>query len=191
MPPSPQPSRLEGIFHALRLRCPRCGGDRLYRGLTQMALTCGCCGLDYRREAGFYLGSIYINYGLTVIVTGLLYATVTLLGWSHRVALIASLVVAALLPILLFRYARALLLTLDSSVNRHQATDATPAASSGSGLTPEHLQQLRDDDGRAGMMMGGALVAVFLFGLLMAGATLLFLGSFEGLSAGYDPVDLN
>jgi uncharacterized protein (DUF983 family) len=191
MPAPSESSRLEGVVHALRLRCPRCGGGRLYRSLTQMARKCGGCGLDYRREAGFYLGSIYINYGITVIVTGLLYAAVTLLGWSHRLALIISLVVAALLPVLLFRYARALLLALDSSVNRHQGTDATPAASSGSGLTPAHLQQLRDDDGRAGMMMGGALVAVFLFGLLMAGATLLFLGSFEGLSAGYDPVDLN
>ncbi len=156
-----------------------------------MARNCGSCGLDYRREAGFYLGSIYINYGITVIVTGLLYAAVTLLGWSHRVALIVSLVGAALLPVLLFRYARALLLALDSSVNRHQGTDATPSAPTTGGLTPEHLQQLQDDDGRAGMMMGGALVAVFLFGLLMAGATLLFLGSFEGLSAGYDPVDLH
>jgi len=155
-----------------------------------MARNCGCCGLDYRREAGFYLGSIYINYGITVIVTGLLYAAVTLLGGSHRVALIVSLVGAALLPVLLFRYARALLLALDSSVNRHQGTDTTPSAPTTGGLTPEHLQQLQDDDGRAGMMMGGALVAVFLFGLLMAGATLLFLGSFEGLSAGYDPVDL-
>ena len=61
------------LRRALRLRCPRCGDGPLFRGLVQMHDECPACGLSFRREPGFYLGSIYLNYGATVIVTGLLY----------------------------------------------------------------------------------------------------------------------
>jgi hypothetical protein len=83
---------------------------------------CGHCGLSFRREPGFYLGSIYLNYGATVIVTGLLYAALVLgAGASNEAALGICLAVAVLLPVLLFRHARSLLLALDSSVNSRQA----------------------------------------------------------------------
>jgi len=39
-----------------------------------MAPECGRCGYSSKREPGFYLGSIYINYGVTAIATILLYA---------------------------------------------------------------------------------------------------------------------
>lgn len=110
------------LRRALRLRCPRCGEGLLFCGLVQMHDACGHCGLSFRREPGFYLGSIYLNYGATVIVTGLLYAALVLgAGASNEAALGICLAVAVLLPVLLFRHARSLLLALDSSVNSRQA----------------------------------------------------------------------
>ena len=154
------------LVRAVRLRCPRCGEGRLFCGLFRMNEACPACGASFKREQGFYLGSIYINYGATVIGTGGLYALLVLaLGWSHRAALAACLVAAVLFPIWFFRWARSLLLCLDGSVNQQQAagTDATGGTTA-----------LAGDDARAGCAMGIALALILLFGLGMAIVTILF-----------------
>lgn len=154
------------LVRAVRLRCPGCGEGRLFRGLFQMNESCSACGASFKREQGFYLGSIYINYGATVIGTGGLYALLVLaLGWSHKAALAACLVAAVVFPIWFFRWARSLLLALDGSVNQQQAagSDATGSATA-----------LAGDDARAGCAMGMALALILLFGLGMAVVTILF-----------------
>ena len=137
--------------------------------------SCPACGLSFRREPGFYLGSIYLNYGATVIVTGLLYAALVLgAGTSNEVALGVCLAVAVLLPVLLFRHARSLLLALDSSVNSRQAAETEEGGvATAEGLPgASDLKALSGDDASAGCLMGIVLVLILLFGLLMAGATL-------------------
>ncbi|MEI6241127.1 MAG: DUF983 domain-containing protein [Planctomycetia bacterium] len=174
------PHRSPVLGRALRLRCPRCGDGLLFRGLVQMHDACGHCGLSFRREPGFYLGSIYLNYGATVIVTGLLYAALVLgAGASHEITLGICLAVAVLLPVLLFRHARSLLLALDSSVNSRQAgavgdAEEATAASGREVHSARELRALSGDDARAGCLMGIVLVLIILFGLLMAAATLWF-----------------
>ncbi len=177
-------SRFETIVRVAQLRCPACGIGPLFQGLFAMAPECGRCGYSYKREPGFYLGSIYINYGVTAICTILLYALMVMgLGASHERALVVSLVVAVVLPIVLFRWARALLLALDNSVNAYQshggAMGVEDAADAGTqaGLTLQHLTHLKADDGNAGCMMGVALAMILLFGLLMGGVTLYFITS--------------
>ncbi len=71
---SERPSRFRGFARAVQLRCPRCGSGPLFRGWFRMHEACPHCGFSYTREPGFYLGSIYLNYGATVILTGSLYA---------------------------------------------------------------------------------------------------------------------
>jgi len=134
--------------------------------------SCSACGASFKREQGFYLGSIYINYGATVIGTGALYALLVLaLGWSHKSALAACLVAALVFPIWFFRWARSLLLALDGSVNQQQAvgSDAIGGA-----------KALAADDARAGCAMGIALALILLFGLGMAVVTILFALNAEG-----------
>ena len=181
--PMKQPqARFQTLARAVRLRCPACGVGPLFRGLFAMAPGCGHCGYSYKREPGFYLGSIYINYGVTAIGTILLYALVVMaFGASHQRALAVSLVVAVLFPVVFFRWARALLLALDNSVNANQshgqAASAQPGAAAAAGLTEGHLAHLRADDGNAGCLMGIVLALILLFGLLMAGVTLSFIMS--------------
>jgi len=159
------------ILRALRLRCPRCGDGTLFRGWFTMHDACPACGATFKREQGFYLGSIYINYAATVIGTGALYAVLVLgLGWSNEAALTACLVAAVIVPVWFFRYARSFLLALDGSVNRGQQADA----SAGGGSPAENLAALSADDGRAGCALGVALVLILLFGLGMAVVTILF-----------------
>lgn len=137
---------------------------------------CDACGLTFRREPGFYLGSIYINYGVTVILTGLLYVgLVAGLGLPQRTALGACLAMAVAFPLAFFRPARSLLLAMDTAVNRHQSQPAEPSAPADSAtLSQRQLAELSRDDASAGCMMGIALAMIVLFGLLMAGATLYF-----------------
>jgi len=162
--------RLTALRRGFALRCPRCGTGRLFRGWFRMHDGCTSCGLSFEREPGFYLGSIYINYGVTVVVTGAAYAAAVLAaGVSSRVALGGCLVIAVVLPILFFPFARSLLLTLDTGVNREQT-----ALSDRRDLDASRLQSLGADDGRAGCAMGVALALVILFGLGMAVVTLLF-----------------
>ena len=176
--PSELPSRFRVFSRAARLRCPRCGSGPLFRGWFRMHEACPRCGFSYEREPGFYLGSIYVNYGATVILTGALYALLVMgLGFSNETALAVCLTAAVLCPILFFRHARSFLLALDSSVNQDQGrsaeetgTDATPSAA----LTSRKLASLASDDGRAGCAMGMALALILLFGLGMAAVTLYF-----------------
>ena len=66
-PPSRYPtvpwSTLMG--RALRLKCPRCGEGAIFSGPFTTLDHCSHCKLKYERAPGYFLGSIYINYGLT------------------------------------------------------------------------------------------------------------------------------
>lgn len=164
------PPRMAAFARGARLRCPACGRGPLFQSWFRMHDACAGCGLPFTREQGFYLGSIYINYGVTVIVTGGLYGLLVAgFGTSHETALAVCLVVAVALPVLFFRHARSFLLALDGSVNRNQQ----PAAATGE-PQEKHLAALTADDGRAGCAMGVALALILLFGLGMAAVTILF-----------------
>lgn len=152
---------------------------------------CDRCGLSFDREPGFYLGSIYINYGATVIGTGLLYALLVAgVGTSHRTALAACLAVAVVFPILFFRHARAILLAVDAAVNRHQSQPETGGDSTGAAAESRRLARLGADDASAGCTMGIVLVLIIGFGLLMAAVSLHYAGVFSMAPAG-DRVDLD
>lgn len=176
----PPGGRPHPVAAALRLRCPACGRGRLFDGWFTMKPRCPDCGLDLRRAPGFYLGSIYVNYGITALAILLLFGLLVLVGgWSAERALAACLAVAVLLPLWLFRYARAILLAIDTSVNSEPA-----AGRAGDGLSPAELSAFRNDDGQAGCFMGIAMTLVLLFGLAMAGVTLWFA---VGAGPGDDP----
>jgi uncharacterized protein (DUF983 family) len=107
------------LGRALRLCCPRCGSARLYSGYFRMHERCSGCGLRYEREQGYFVGAIYVNYIVTVAVAA---GTVLLLDWLVGLSLAQQLVLgialAALVPLLFFRYSRSLWLSVDYLVTR-------------------------------------------------------------------------
>ena len=107
------------IGRGLRLRCPRCGGTRLYAGPFRMHEACAACGLRYEREAGYFVGAIYVNYAATVLVAA---GTVLVLDWVIGLTLAWQLgigiALAVLVPLAFFRYSRSLWLCLDYLVTR-------------------------------------------------------------------------
>jgi len=102
------------VFRALRLRCPVCGKGRLFRGWFKMHDDCQECGAKFERESGFYLGSIYMNYGLTALIVAIGYPVLLFNGVvKENPLLVMAMVFSILFPIWFFRYARALWLGFD------------------------------------------------------------------------------
>ena len=120
------------LGRSLRLRCPACGRGKLFAGWFRMHPSCGACGLAFEREPGFFLGSIYVNYGLTaVLVTAgyfALFFSDTLTDPQRLWTLVSFSVV---FPLWFFRYARSLWLGFDQLFDprgREQATAETAEA---------------------------------------------------------------
>ena len=102
------------LGRSLLLRCPLCGQGRLFRRWLLMHTACPHCGVKFEREPGFFLGSIYINYGLTALVVAIAYPV---LLFNKIVAetplLIGALAFVVLFPLLVFPWARSLWLGFD------------------------------------------------------------------------------
>lgn len=72
----------------LSQRCPRCrmGGifrHSIFRGFPKMFECCPVCDLRFEREPGYFLGAMYISFGLgmgIIVVAGVLLWMVT--GWG-------------------------------------------------------------------------------------------------------------
>jgi uncharacterized protein (DUF983 family) len=99
---------------ALRLRCPRCGEGMLFVNWYHMRPRCDWCGLVYEREPGFFLGSIYVNYGLTALLTTIIYVALVATDAASPDATLWGLAAFCILfPTWFFRYARSLWMAFD------------------------------------------------------------------------------
>jgi uncharacterized protein (DUF983 family) len=106
------------LGRALRHRCPRCGGAPVFERLFRMRERCAVCGLAFEREPGYFVGAIYLNYAVTVLI--LMPACLLLAGWWEvglRARLIGGLGFATLFPLWFFRYSKSLWLGLDHLVD--------------------------------------------------------------------------
>ncbi|MCR9117116.1 MAG: DUF983 domain-containing protein, partial [bacterium] len=116
--PAPNPSFLDrlatAIWRALRLRCPECGVGRVNANWFRMNDHCPNCQFDFRRESGFFLGSIYFNYGLTGLIVSCV-GTPLVLSRSMTFPIMAAIIAIFCVgfPIWFLRYARCLCISLD------------------------------------------------------------------------------
>ena len=105
---------LRAMGTGIRLCCPRCRREPLFSGLFRMREACPLCGWLVEREAGYFVGAIYINYAATV---ALCLSGYFFLEWLASPPLWAQLAlwsaVGAAFPLLFFRYSRSLWLSLD------------------------------------------------------------------------------
>ena len=113
------------VWRALRLRCPFCGRGKLFRGWFSMHKQCESCGVSLEREPGFFLGSIYFNYGLTALVTAIAYPVLMFRGVPDKYLMPVTLAWAILFPIWFFRYARSLWLGFDQFVDPRKGEQGT------------------------------------------------------------------
>jgi len=77
-------STLSSIFHQ---RCPRCrlGGifrGSIFRGFPKVQERCPVCDLKFAREAGYFIGAMYISYGIALLTITLIAALLwAVTGW--------------------------------------------------------------------------------------------------------------
>ncbi len=112
------------VWRSLRLRCPLCGRGKLFAGPFRMHTHCSECGAKFEREAGFFLGSIYFNYGLTALIVAVAYPMLLFSKTaSERTLLWSALAFTLLFPMWFFRYARALWLGFDQFMDPRNRRD--------------------------------------------------------------------
>jgi len=97
------------VSRGLTCRCPNCGGRTLFQEGKRFRVnpSCSQCGLVIERDEGGYLGSLSLNYGVTIM----LYLLPILLLHVFDVisgiaATLAAGVGAVVVPILLYRPSR-------------------------------------------------------------------------------------
>jgi uncharacterized protein (DUF983 family) len=115
--------------NAMRLKCPACRAARVFPSLMKMARACPSCGLVLERESGYFLGSIYFNYGITCVLAGILYFGLFFgFGMPSSIAIGAALATAAIFPFWFWRYARSLWLMLDQYFDPRRPPTSSPEA---------------------------------------------------------------
>ena len=123
------------LKRSLRLKCSLCGQGSLFKSWFRMHTSCSHCEHVFEREPGFFLGSVYINYGLTALVICVVYPILLYReSITPRALLISATIFMMVFPIWFFRYARALWCGFDEWVDpaKKEAsnTGSTTAASS-------------------------------------------------------------
>jgi uncharacterized protein (DUF983 family) len=62
-------TRLQIVARGLTNRCPNCGGRTLFKAATffQLNPSCPRCGLQIERGEGTFMGSMSLNFGVTLV----------------------------------------------------------------------------------------------------------------------------
>ncbi len=127
------------LWAILRWRCPQCLRGPVFGKRLVLNDPCPVCGLVAEREPGYFVGALYVSYGLSVVLlVSLYYLLAALLPWNSL--LIALLTVAASVPFapVLYGYSRVIWLHFDRT--------AMPSDLSSHGSRRQTRQ--RDDAGR-------------------------------------------
>ena len=117
--PGERPARraMQVAGRAVRLRCPRCGQTPLFTGWFHMHPRCDLCGLVFERAQGYWVGAIYVNYAVTVLIA----VASAFALWGHGVSMTGQLALwipfCAIFPLWFFRYSRAVWLAVEHGVN--------------------------------------------------------------------------
>lgn len=102
------------LARGLRLQCPRCGEGKLFAGWFRMHARCAGCGFKFERAPGYFLGSAYINYGVTAAILTAAYLSLHFgAGYTNRQLAGPLAAFCVVFPLFFFRYARALWLAMD------------------------------------------------------------------------------
>ena len=113
------------LIEGLRLKCPRCGEGQMFSGMFKMRSECSHCRFRFEREAGYFVGAMYINYGVTVLIA---FASYFALDYFTPISFLQNLILwgtfSALFPVFFFRYSRSLWLSFDYIFNPSEPPDS-------------------------------------------------------------------
>jgi uncharacterized protein (DUF983 family) len=103
------------LWAILRQRCPRCREGRIFGKSGVMNVRCPVCDLVFEREEGYFLGAMYISYGLSVgfLALGTYLFSLLLPEWELTVVCLLAIVAYVPLVPLVFRYSRTVWIHFD------------------------------------------------------------------------------
>jgi len=128
MKASTNSSTLGAIF---RQRCPRCRQGRIFlhsifRGFPRMCQRCPICDLKFQREEGYFLGAMYISFGLALVIIALIAALLwAITGWWITKDVIWAVVLFLPLAPSISLFARVLWFYLDQTFDPEAPPPAT------------------------------------------------------------------
>jgi len=112
-------TKRSGFNAALQAKCPRCRQGDMFKNsafnpvrFTAMHEYCSCCKLRYEVEPHFFIGAMFVSYGISmaVVLTGF-FATYLLLNNPEVWVYITIIVIMILLTMPMnFRYSRVFML---------------------------------------------------------------------------------
>jgi uncharacterized protein (DUF983 family) len=125
-------------------RCPRCGGGKLFRSWWSMRDRCPTCGVRFIREEGYFTGVYLVNFGVVLAVLFVLVMGVALWLGTHPDAsavpfLVGGTVIAVVVPILFYPFARTIWAALDlamTPMELDEILDASEAEAEADGDAP-------------------------------------------------------
>jgi uncharacterized protein (DUF983 family) len=97
------------LRRGLLKRCAICGARGLFHGWFRMRSHCPRCGTKFEREAGFFVGALFVNFGLTEVVMFAWLAGSTLATLPSpdvRLLVGGSVAVCLVLPVLLYPFSK-------------------------------------------------------------------------------------
>ena len=108
----------EGLGRILRcsfqLKCPKCGEGALFQTYFKMFTHCAVCDLKFERESGYFIGAMYLNYGVTVLIAFPSYFLFEkFISIPFYVNLSVWALFSAIFPVLFYRYSKSLWLSFD------------------------------------------------------------------------------
>ncbi len=106
------------LKRSFRLKCPRCEHGHLFRNYFKMFTQCENCRLTFEREYGYFVGAMYLNYGITVLIA---FSCFFFVQWIAPIPFLINLTIWALFslifPILFYRYSKSLWLNFDYAIS--------------------------------------------------------------------------
>ena len=106
------------LKRALSLQCAVCGKGRLFQSFWDVHPNCPDCGLDFMPEEGYYVGAMYVNYGVTACI-GLPLQLLALPYFPIATIVVAGIAFALIFSIWFHRYAKSLWLAMETYVVSH------------------------------------------------------------------------
>jgi uncharacterized protein (DUF983 family) len=102
-------TRRQILHRGLTNRCPNCGQRTLFQAGSYFRInpTCPNCGLNIERDEGFFIGSMSLNYGVTIVV---FLVPIMILAFKGTISTLAATIVGAVVavavPALFYRSSR-------------------------------------------------------------------------------------
>jgi uncharacterized protein (DUF983 family) len=106
-----------------RQRCPRCRQGKIFLssiflGFPKMRQHCAVCDLKFQREEGYFLGAMYISFGLALAIIALIAALLwAITGWWITNDVIWALILFLPLAPSISLFARVLWIYLDQTID--------------------------------------------------------------------------